>query len=354
MCAVDAGSGTKVWPFATQDTCCSSPATSSDGKTLCIGCQDHCVHAIDAASGAKVWSFLTGLTVSSSPRLSPDGKTLCAASMGTRVYAMDVATGRLVWKLPTNHGFQASPALSADGKSLHVGNSLGHMCAIDTASSTCMWNISLPNVATASATLSPDGSTLHFGCDDGNVHAAHAADGTKVWTFTTNAECWIWSSPILSADGRVLHVGGGDHKVHATDTASGTKAWSHDKGRWAIERVLGLLPPSLRTAVPSTFVNHTLKLARPTPALIPPQSLGWCLPCLFAWFRRPGLAWTGCQKTQVKASKAPFDFRGVSRVLGKCVSKPHVSRPQHAARRRVPLRADASAECGTSQPLSHR
>lgn len=49
----------------------------------------------------------------------------------------------------------------------------------------------------------PDGSTLYFGCNDGNVYAVHAANGTKVWTITTNAEYWIWSSPILSAVARV-------------------------------------------------------------------------------------------------------------------------------------------------------
>ena len=63
------------WFFATDDEVWSSPALSSDDKTVFVGSNDYKFYAINTADGAIKWQpFATGGRVWSSPALSSDNK----------------------------------------------------------------------------------------------------------------------------------------------------------------------------------------------------------------------------------------------------------------------------------------
>ena len=58
--AIDTGTGTLRWKFATGGNVDSSPAVSQDGKTVHVGSDDHNLYAINAGTGTSAGTLPPG------------------------------------------------------------------------------------------------------------------------------------------------------------------------------------------------------------------------------------------------------------------------------------------------------
>jgi len=106
MYALDAGTGAKIWSFATQACIWSAPAVA-DGKIF-FGSNDHIFYALDEITGALVWSYDTSLSrIEGSPAVAcgkvftgnENGKVYCFATPVISVY-VDIKPGS--WPNPLN------------------------------------------------------------------------------------------------------------------------------------------------------------------------------------------------------------------------------------------------------------
>ena len=63
--ALDAGTGHKLWSYATGYFLNSSPAVANG--VVYFGSDSHNIDALNASTGARVWNYTTGGAVESSP-----------------------------------------------------------------------------------------------------------------------------------------------------------------------------------------------------------------------------------------------------------------------------------------------
>ncbi|HEY6947509.1 MAG TPA: PQQ-binding-like beta-propeller repeat protein, partial [Gemmatimonadales bacterium] len=90
--AVDAGTGQRLWRFATGDRIRTDAIVS--GAQVVFGSFDHFVYAVDRKTGQQAWKADTYAEVDGSPALI-DGK-IVVGNHGSLVVALDPATGKPV------------------------------------------------------------------------------------------------------------------------------------------------------------------------------------------------------------------------------------------------------------------
>lgn len=104
----------------------SSPAVNEDTGLVCLGSQDHHVHALELKDGSVRWKFKTDGFVISSPSVTDD--TVYVGSDDMHVYAIDAVHGTERWKFKTE-GMVQSTAWIADGV-IYIGSDDGNVYAL--------------------------------------------------------------------------------------------------------------------------------------------------------------------------------------------------------------------------------
>ena len=87
-----------------------SSAALDQGR-LFVGGRDKLVHAIEAGTGRRIWTFATRARVDSSPVVA--GGRVYVGSTDGRLYALDAASGKKSWEFEIGAGVTASPAIAA-------------------------------------------------------------------------------------------------------------------------------------------------------------------------------------------------------------------------------------------------
>eukprot|EP00947_MAST-08B_sp_MAST-8B-sp1_P004197 g4197.t1 len=228
--AFNVADGTTKWVFETGNGVYSSPALSSDDKIVFVGSRDDSLYAINVADGTKKWEFVTGFHVDSSPALSSDDKIVFVGSMDNKLYAINVADGTKKWEFDTGQSLWvlSSPVLSSDDKTVFVGSLGFRLYAINVADGTLKWEFRTGNAVRSSPVLSSDDKTVFVGSYDNKLYAINVADGTLKWEFVTGNA--VESSPALSSDDKTVFVGSNDNNLYAINAADGTKKWEFVTG----------------------------------------------------------------------------------------------------------------------------
>jgi outer membrane protein assembly factor BamB len=126
--AFDLAARRQVWRYADPDRRFPfySSAALAKGR-LVVGGRDKFVHAIEAGSGKRLWRFATRARVDSSPVIA-GGRVYVGSSDG-RLYVLDLETGQKLSEFDAGAGLTASPAVaggrvvigSTDGKLYVLG-----------------------------------------------------------------------------------------------------------------------------------------------------------------------------------------------------------------------------------------
>ena len=159
----------------------------------------------------KIIAYHTGNYVTSSPAISSDGKTIYVGSLDRHLHAINVETGQMIWKYKTGSSINSSPCISPDGSIIFVGSNDHKLHAVDARNGEKIWEYLTENWVWSSPTINSAGKVVFVGSLDGKMYAINVADGSKNFTYDTGGE--IWSSPILSNDETILYFGSLD-KVH--------------------------------------------------------------------------------------------------------------------------------------------
>jgi outer membrane protein assembly factor BamB len=155
--ALDASSGAINWSFDAEAPIYSTPAVSADGSTVYVASFDNVtgnnwsrVFAVDAATGNKIWPldnpdpldpsqlipdtfFPDGFV--SSPALSSDGTQLYIGCYDGKLYSISLATGMVTGSFDTNSGggsvnnIDSSVGIGSDG-AIYFGTFNGEVYAL--------------------------------------------------------------------------------------------------------------------------------------------------------------------------------------------------------------------------------
>ena len=222
--AFNAGTGVQRWEFDTHFSIAnSSPAIGPDG-TIYVGAGDNALHAI-STSGTEIWSHPVGNVVDSSPAVGPDG-AIYFGSADNNVYAVNPDNSER-WRFPTGAEVFSSPAIGADG-TIYIGSDDGLLYAIK-SDGTKKWTFPAAGSISASPAIGPDG-TIYFGSygTSNNYFYAVNPDGTAKWQISAGLKA-IFSSAAVRADGTII-FGGYDRKVYAINSADGSIKWAQLTG----------------------------------------------------------------------------------------------------------------------------
>lgn len=254
-----AGTGAKVWTFATSGDIESSATIS--GGVLYFGSSDQRLYAIDAVTGVKQWGFLAGGAVLSSPTVGTDGVYIASysgmmfgvnkngsqkwsaqpsgnsqlmsspaysngivyfGSKDNNLYAFDAASGTKLWTAATGDSINSSPAVS--NGVVYVGSSDKNAYAFDAATGALKWKYATGDSILSSPTIS--NGILYVGSFDGKMYALDAVTGAIKWSTSTGGR--IGSSPTVSNG--VVYAGSYDNKLYAFDAVTGAIKWSTATG----------------------------------------------------------------------------------------------------------------------------
>lgn len=265
--ALDTGSGSIEWSFATGGIVQLSPAVAN--SIVYAGSDDGNLYAINASNGTGLWHFQTGGVVQSAPIVV--GNIVYFGSADGYLYALNATTGVLLWAFLTAGDIQNSPGYSAGV--IYIATELGDVYAVDANTGVELWQFSIsqtpgdfstviynaPSIANNLlyvGSVSPDGHGVlyaintstgvpawHFddgsaggfyssaavangiayiGANNGNLYAINATSGNELWHYTTGN--LVESVPAI-ANG-VVYFGSRDDQLYALNASNGTKLWS--------------------------------------------------------------------------------------------------------------------------------
>jgi outer membrane protein assembly factor BamB len=238
--ALDAGSGEKLWEFATRGRVVSTPAVA--GGRVFFGSTDNFIYALNAADGTLIWKVESGVRefcrisyrgVRSSP-VAANGQLFIGGCDG-RIRALDTTTGRQLWLLDSQtEGSYASPAL-AEGTVYTGSDGLRNsaLFAIDAVSGNVNWRKGLSHQLYATPAVAE--SVVYAHVRDDHVYALDAKNGAVIWktpapapqhgsrVFTDLSK----SSPALAPDHLLVGIG---RALVAMDRKTGAILWRTETG----------------------------------------------------------------------------------------------------------------------------
>jgi eukaryotic-like serine/threonine-protein kinase len=208
--ALDASTGTLLWPAATVPSAAVVSSPSIDNGHVFFGEDDGTVVSLNETTGKAVWSVVPGGTVlvRTAPAVA-NGKIFLGTGSG--FIALDENTGATKWTFNTG-GANATSAAVSNGI-VYFGTGKGHVEALNTTSGAPKWSsaVSAPAGISSSPALSLGSGVLYFGANDNYLYALNVTNCNRVWRYSTSAP--IFSSPAI-ADGRAF-FGSLDKSVYA-------------------------------------------------------------------------------------------------------------------------------------------
>jgi len=233
MVALDTKNGKELWEFrGSTSSRISTPAVSSDGKTVYAGSESNDFHAIDADTGLEKWSASVKIGDGSRPALSPDEKTVYVGTGDWRLEALDADTGTTKWDFSLDKRWtRSSPAVGPDG-TVYIANCDGKVFAVNPKNGKRKWRTKkMEKSSLSDFTLlpSPDGKRLYAstpylesGDKKGVVMSLDTRRGRTKWEFDVGSK---FHPPVLSRDGMTLYVGSEDGSLYCLDTPTGDVRW---------------------------------------------------------------------------------------------------------------------------------
>ncbi len=211
--ALGVSNGTVIWRHPTASVDFSSPAVGNG--TVFVGVmgryntttsvsfdRPYGILALDAGSGTQRWFYATNGSVAASPVLA--ASEVIAPSKDGTVYALDAGTGRLRWRARVSAGV-SSPALF-DG-TLYVGGGAfgtgGVLTALDASTGAPKWSFNANGPIQSSVTYADGKVFFSTNAADGTIYALGASSGALVWAYTPSPRQYIFGSPVV-ADGHVF------------------------------------------------------------------------------------------------------------------------------------------------------
>jgi eukaryotic-like serine/threonine-protein kinase len=241
--AVDVGTGTLKWKFATKGWVSSSPAVSSG--IVYFESYDCNFYAVDAATGQLKWKFQTAgekhYTGTHLHGMQPQAEsmpdpwdfylsspsiwngTVYFGSGDSNIYALDANSGALKWRFKTGDVVHSSPAIA--GGTLFIGSWDSYLYALDAATGKEKWRFKtgedpdLHNHVGIQASPAVADGSVFFGCRDGNVYAVDAVSGKQKWIFSTQGS-WVNNSAVVH-DGKIYLGTSVPSTVGALDAKTG-------------------------------------------------------------------------------------------------------------------------------------
>jgi outer membrane protein assembly factor BamB len=228
--ALSAGTGAKLWSFATGGPVSSSPAVANG--VVYVGSTNDNVYALNAATGAKVWRFTTFFGVNSSPAVV-NGVVYVGVngSIGAGgVIALSTSTGALLWSFTTGGEVVSSPAV-ANGV-VYVNSDDGNLYALSANTGAKLWSSTIVAGGVIDGLCSPAvaNGVVYIGAYEpgspfnGFIYALNASNGAKLWSFAAAPGTFIYGSPAV-ANG-VVYVGTDEHVLYALNASTGAELWS--------------------------------------------------------------------------------------------------------------------------------
>jgi len=215
--ALNAGTGAKLWSFATGDRVFSSPAVANG--VVFVGSTDSSLYALNASTGAKLWSYATGAGVVFSPAVA--NGVVYFDSADHNVYALNASTGAKLWSYATPSSPDCSPAV-ANGI-VYIDNGYGTVLALDANTGAEVWSFNTDGDFLEGSFAVANG--VVYACTDNTaLYALNASTGAKLWSYSNGAGCY--SAPAV-ANGVVYFL---DGNVNALNASTGVKLWSSPGG----------------------------------------------------------------------------------------------------------------------------
>ena len=203
----------------------SSPAVVNG--VVYIGSTDNNVYALNAGTGAKLWNYATGGFVFPSPAVS--NGLVYFGSYDSNDYAVNASTGATVWISTPNGGdgeFVICSPTVVNGV-MYVGDTFGTLFALNASTGAVLWGggVGGTGVIEESSPAVSNG-VVYVGLTDGQLEALNTSTGTVLWSYASGGS--VESSPAVSNG--VVYVGSGDHSVYALNASTGAKLWSYTTG----------------------------------------------------------------------------------------------------------------------------
>lgn len=209
------------------DVFLSSP-TISNGF-IYFGSGDGNVYALDAGSGTLKWKFATGNVVHASPAVAQG--TVFIGSWDSNFYALDAMTGKEKWRFKTGEdpdihnqvGIQSSAAVM-DGL-VYFGCRDSNFYALDTETGKQKWVYNNKGSWVVGSPAVRDGKVYFATSDSGQLYAMNAKTGTKLASWESKK--WpMFSSPALA--GKFLYIGSDAGELMAIDLEEAKVAWAFE------------------------------------------------------------------------------------------------------------------------------
>ncbi|HEX9186436.1 MAG TPA: PQQ-binding-like beta-propeller repeat protein [Vicinamibacteria bacterium] len=205
-----------------------SDVTEKDGR-LYLGTHDGNVLAVDAGTGARLWTFATGDAVLAAPAV--DAGRVYAGSFDKHVYALDAASGALLWKRDTRGAVVSTPAPSGDR--LVVGNRAYDVLGLDARTGEVAWKRYVWFSWIESSASVREGVAYVGSSDAAAVFAFDAASGRRLWA--ADVLGWAWGQPAVTAtrvycgtSSQAGYPAGHRAGVMALDRATGRAVWRYE------------------------------------------------------------------------------------------------------------------------------
>jgi len=197
--ALNAGDGSPIWRFETDDAIVSSLA-AKDG-TLFATSTDGRLYAIDAASGTERGRFETGSSIWASPVVV--GDVVYVAAMDGKLNALDAGTLTPVsaFSFKTDAGLLMEPTL-ANNETLLVGGIDHKLYALDPKTGKPRWSQPFEGGNWFWARPLVKDSTAYVADLDGNVYGVDLKDGRRLWSFQAGDS--VRSAPLLAGGTLVI------------------------------------------------------------------------------------------------------------------------------------------------------
>ncbi|WP_343703994.1 PQQ-binding-like beta-propeller repeat protein [Chitinophaga sp.] len=241
--ALDAGTGTLIWRFATggesrigarglwtmqpdslymtdlYDFFLSTPAV--DDRRIYFGSSDGCIYALDKNSGLSVWKFQTGGKVHGGVTVH-EGRAY-AGSWDSNIYALDAVNGREIWRFTTARdsvyhvleGIQATPLVS-EGLVV-IGSRDAHLYALDAVTGALKWKYDAGNAWVSGSAIAA-GDRLFVGTSDSYLMLAlDAYTGREI--FRQHGGGYIFGAP--AAAGNTICYGDFTGRIRLLDKSTG-------------------------------------------------------------------------------------------------------------------------------------
>src|SRR5215472_16146940 len=193
----------------------TTPDPQAD-RYVYIGSEDKNLYCLYAGTGGKVWTFATAGDIEASPTISAG--VLYFSSTDQRLYAIDPIAGTSKWGFLTGGASISSPCSGTDG--VYISSYSGFVYGVNLNGSK-KWGQQPAGVSRMFSSPTFSNGIVYIGGQDNNLYAYDAESGSKIWSAPTGDS--ISSSPAV-ANG-IVYVGSFDKSVYAFDAATGAPKW---------------------------------------------------------------------------------------------------------------------------------